>query len=130
MAAIDEVPPCRMDNGESCSDGEAQHRGVDRKADLPAPEEDCDQHELQRLLDERSRIAHQRGGRQVQRGVDCIRDWNREQRGRCAAADRGSDSSALHQLEAVEQDQQPQEEDDGYEGDKCGEHGQRLSAAA
>jgi len=46
---------------------------------------------------------------------------------RCAAADRESDSSALDQLEAVEQDEQAQEEDDRYEGNKCGEH--VLSAA-
>ena len=52
-----------LDDREPCSHGEAQHRGVDRKTDLPAPEEDRNQHQLQRLLDDRTGIAHQRGGR-------------------------------------------------------------------
>ena len=40
------------------------------------------------------------------------------QGGRCAAADRDGDGAALHQLEAVEQDQQAQEEDNRHEGDE------------
>ncbi len=94
------------DQREAGAHREAEHRRVNGEADALSLQQQSDEHELQALFDHRSGVADERRGREVQGALGKLGHGNRQERRRCAGADRQGDGGGLHQLEAVEDDEE------------------------